>query len=108
MSPIGGPGGIGGAHGPGGPRGPSGPDGPSGIDDVAGDAPIEPPHAAGALEALAADVAAGRLTQREALDRLVEAAAGPELEPSERAELRELLRDLVANDPHLRALAGRI
>jgi hypothetical protein len=105
MSTIGGPGGIGG------PKGPAGPEGPSDIDDVAGDAPVEQaPAAAPAseIEALAAEVAAGRLTQREAIDRLVDAAAGPELGAAERAELRELLTDLVANDPYLGGLAGRI
>lgn len=105
MSTIGGPGGIGG------PRGPAGPEGPSDIDDVAGDTPVEQaPAAAPAsdVEALAAEVAAGRLTQREAIDRLVDATAGPELDASARAELRELLTDLAAHDPYLGSLIGRI
>jgi hypothetical protein len=105
MSTIGGPGGIGG------PRGPDGPDGPPEIDDVAGDAPVEQPQGtprASDVEALAAEVAAGRLTQREAIDRLIEATAGPGLDAAERAELRELLTDLVANDPYLGGLVGRI
>jgi len=105
MSTIGGPGGISG------PKGPEGPEGASEIDDVAGDAPVEPaPGAspAGNVEALAAEVAAGRLTQREAIDRLVDATAGPGLDAAERAELRALLTDLVANDPYLGSLAGRI
>jgi hypothetical protein len=118
MSTIGGPGGIGG------PKGPDGPDGLSDIEagevgeagGVAGKAAVE--HAplaqvggaaaTGDLEALAGEVAAGRLTPREAIDRLVEATAGPGLDASERAELRELLTDLVTNDPHLGALVGRI
>jgi hypothetical protein len=105
MSTIGGPGGIGG------PKGPDGPEGPSQIDDIAGEAPIEAAHgpsATGELAALAAEVAAGRLTPHEAIDRLVEATAGPGLDATERAELRELLTDLVANDPHLGGLTGRI
>jgi hypothetical protein len=117
MSTIGGPGGIGG------PKGPDGPDGLPDIDDVhdvqdvhdasgvAGQAAIAkaPATAAtGDVEALAAEVAAGRLTPHEAIDRLVEAAAGPGLDATERAELRELLTDLVTNDPHLGALVGRI
>jgi hypothetical protein len=105
MSTIGGPGGIGG------PRGPGGPDGPLDIDDVAGDAPVEQAQGvtgASDVEALAAEVAAGRLTPREAIDRLVDATAGPGLDPAERAELRELLTDLVANDPYLGSLVGRI
>jgi hypothetical protein len=105
MTTIGGPGGIGG------PKGPGGPEGPSEIDDVAGDAPVEQAPAAGppgdAL-ALAAEIAAGRLTPQEAIDRLVDAAAGPGLDAAERAELRALLTDLVANDPYLGSLAGRI
>jgi hypothetical protein len=114
MSTIGGPGGIGG------PRGPGGPDGPSQIDDlddVASQAPIgeargAPPagnvSGTGGIEALAAEVAAGRLTPREAIDQLVEATAGPELDAAERAELRELLSDLVAHDPYLGGLMGRM
>ena len=117
MSTIGGPGGIGG------PKGPDGPDGLSDIEEgdvaaggVAGKAAVE--HAplaqvagagaTGDLQSLAAEVAAGRLTPHEAIDRLVEATAGPGLDASERAELRELLTDLVTNDPHLGALVGRI
>jgi len=108
MTSIDGPAGIGG------PKGPGGPEGPSELDDVAGDAPVEQAHgtsgATGASDAsaLAAEIAAGRLTQREAIDRLVEATAGPGLDAAERAELRELLTDLVANDPYLGGLVGRI
>lgn len=106
--------------GPGGMNGPKGPDGPDGppelddldeLDDLSGDAPVEQPRGAARasdIEALAAEVAAGRLTQREALDRLVEATAGPGLDAAERAELRELLTDLVANDPYLGGMIGRI
>jgi len=106
--------------GPGGGFGPKGPDGPDGppdldvldeLDAPAGDAPVEQPREAARasdIEALAAEVAAGRLTQREALDRLVEATAGPGLDAAERAELRELLTDLVANDPYLGGMVGRI
>lgn len=105
MTTIDGPGGIGG------PNGPGGPEGPSEIEDVPGDAPVEQPHGptgASDVSALACEIAAGRLTQREAIDRLIEATAGPELDATERAELRELLTDLVANDPYLGGLAGRI
>ena len=109
MSTIGGPGGIGG------PSGPSGPDGPSEIevDAIVGEAPVEQARSAGEaaeLDALAAEVAAGRLTPHEAIDRLIEATAGAgaELGAAERAELRELLTDLVTNDPYLGALVGRV
>jgi hypothetical protein len=84
--------------------------GPSPSDAIGGDAA---PNAHGVgpaeLDALAAEVAAGRLTAREAVcvvvDRMVEAS---ELEIAEQAELRELLTDLVTNDPHLAALVERI
>lgn len=108
MSTIGGPGGVGG------PEGPSGPESPDGIDDVDGAGGLDaaagasPTAPAGELERLSAEVAAGRLTPREAIDQLVEATAGAVLDPAERAELRELLTDLVANDPYFGALAGRI
>jgi hypothetical protein len=108
MSSIGGPGGIGG------PKGPSGPSGPGEVDDVSdvgGESAIDSAtatRAAGELQAMAAEIAAGRLTAREAVDRLVDEIAGSEqLDPGERAELRELLGDLVANDPYLSSLAGR-
>ena len=58
---------------------------------------------------LAAELAAGRLTSQEAtrevIDRMVSVAG---LAPAEQAELRELLTDLVTNDPHLVGLFGRI
>jgi hypothetical protein len=106
MSTIGGPGGIGG------PKGPDGPDGPDDLDEAAplSQASAEKVDAAAStmVDQLAADIAAGKLTQREAIDRLVEATAGPELGAAERAELRELLSDLVANDPFLGTLANRV
>ena len=104
MSTIGGPGGIGG------PKGPGGPDGPDEIDaplaEVAPD--LVDAAASTMVDQLAADLAAGKLSQREAIDRLVEATASPELGAAERAELRELLTDLVANDPYLAGLGNRI
>jgi len=60
------------------------------------------------IDRLAAEVAAGRLTPREAIDQLVEATATPDLSPTERAELREMLSDLVANDPYFGGLANRV
>lgn len=110
MTSIGGPGGIGG---PKGPSGPSGPDGPEDVADVA-DADlggVDAAHAAkaaGELEAMAADIAAGKLTANEAIDRLVTELAGTDaLGKAEQAELREMLSDLVANDPYLQSLVGR-
>src|SRR5512139_684872 len=108
MTGIGGPGGIGG---PKGPTGIDGADAPGEIDeigDVADAGGVE--RAAGTgraadLDALSAEVAAGRLTPREAIDRLVDATATPDMDATERAELRELLTDLVANDPYLGGLA---
>ena len=108
MSSIGGPGGIGG---PKGPSGPSGPDGADKASDITADAGVDSARAARALsglEAMAADIAAGKLTAREAVDKLVSDIAGSEqLGPAEQADLRELLTDLVNNDPHLAALIGR-
>ncbi len=61
------------------------------------------------LEAMAADIAAGKLTAHEAIDRLVDEICGTDqLASAERAELRELLTDLVANDPYLQSLVGRV
>ncbi len=106
MTSIGGPGGIGGPKGPGGPQGPDGDGGVGDVADVAGSR--ETAATPGSIDALAADLAAGKLTPHEAIDRLVEATATPELGAAERAELRELITDLVANDPHLAALASRL
>jgi hypothetical protein len=114
MSPIGGTGGPGGI---GGPKGPGGPDGPEQIDDVGDVAEVgtagldgaTAARAAGGLEAMASEIAAGRLTPREAVDKLVDEIAGTDqLGAGERAELRELLSDLVANDPYLQSLVGRV
>src|SRR5690606_34794874 len=97
--------------------GPSGADGPDDVADVGdvgeigAESAIEgatAARAAGGLEAMAGDIAAGRLTAREAVDRLVDEIAGTDqLGASEQAELRELLTDLVANDPYLSSLVGR-
>jgi hypothetical protein len=124
MTTIGGPGGIGG------PKGPTSPDGAEpapGTGDLTGDVAAGsmhgPAHVAattaqgapdplGALGALGAELAAGRLTPHEVtgalIDRLVEATGGPAMDATERAELRELLTDLVTNDPYLAGLVGRI
>lgn len=120
MSTIGGPGGIGGPEGPGGPAGPGGPEGAEGTDAVADVGDVrdvadvgDVRGASGAtgasdVDALAADVAAGKITRREAVDQLVQSMAGPEMGAGERAELRELLSDLVDSDPYLGSLVGRI
>lgn len=116
MSTIGGPGGIGG---PKGPQGLDAPDGPS--ETAAADATdaTDAPDAASTtrlaatgdphLDAMASDIAAGKLTPREAVDKLVDQLAGTDaLDPADRAELREMMADLVANDPHLQGLLGRL
>ena len=114
MSPIGGAGGPGGV---GGPKGPGGPDGPDDVDDAGDVADVgtdssvsstTAAKAAGGLEAMASEIAAGKLTPREAVDKIVDEIAGTDqLGASERAELRELLSDLVENDPYLASLVGR-
>lgn len=117
MSGIDGPGGIGGPKGPTGPADAGSVDGAEG---AAGTAELERADAAGGaratesasstadIDALAAEVAAGRLTPKEAIEQLVESTATPDLSPSERAELREMLADLVANDPYFAGLGQRI
>lgn len=111
MSSIGGPGGIGGPKGPTGPSGPDGPDGTGDVSDVTADAGVDAARAARALsglEAMAADIAAGKLTAREAVNQLVDDIAGSEqLGAAEQADLRELLTDLVTNDPYLASLVNR-
>ena len=109
MSGIGGPGGIGGPKGPSGPSGPDGPDDVSDASDVGDVARADHAAGTGSIDKLAADVAAGRLTPQQAVDRLVDEIAGTQaLDASQRAELREMMADLIANDPNLAALVGRI
>ena len=114
MSTIGGPGGIGGPKGPKGPDGPGGPDGPDGPDKLSGGRGPDAASATAAtgqadIDAIASDIASGKLTPREAVDKLVDQIAGTDvLDPADRAELREMMADLVANDPHLQGLLGRI
>jgi hypothetical protein len=59
------------------------------------------------MDALAGEIAAGRLTPRQAIDYLVD-AAGVGLEAGEQTQLRELLSDLFANDPHLQSLLDQL
>src|SRR5262245_51095629 len=112
--------GISGSGGPGGPKGPGATDGPADVDEadaVEAGAPLEV-HAARAAAAsgveasgvdrIAADLDAGRITGREALDRLIDEAVPGELGAEERAELRQAMADLIAHDPHLAGLAARI
>ena len=108
MTGIGGPGGIGGPKGPGPVDGAPEIDDASAIDDVGDVERAAGTGRAADIDALSAQVAAGQLTAREAIDRLVDAAATPDMDATERAELREMLTDLVANDPYLGALAGRV
>lgn len=106
MSTIGGPGGVGGPKGPGGP---SDVDGANELDDVGSLDSTTAARAADGLEAMASEIAAGRLSAREAVDKLVEEIAGSDaLGKAEQAELRELLTDLVANDPYLQSIVGRM
>jgi hypothetical protein len=109
MTSIGGPGGIGGPKGPSGPTGPGGLDDVGDIDDVADVGKLDAAKAVGQLEAMAADIAAGKLTSNEAIERLVNDIAGSDqLDSVERSELKDMLVDLVANDPYLQSLVGRL
>lgn len=106
MSGIGGPGGVGGPKGPGGP---SDVDGADELDDVGALDSTTAARAADGLEAMASEIAAGRLSPREAVDKLVDEIAGTNaLGATERTELRELLTDLVENDPYLQSIVGRM
>lgn len=109
--------GAGGPSGPGGIGGPEGPDGPDevdGADAVGGGAAASgaarTAGAAGAdpIDQLAADLDAGRITGDQALDRLVDQALPPDLAIGDRDELRAMMMDLVASDPHLAQLAARL
>lgn len=105
MSGIGGPGGVGG------PKGPSGPSDVEAneLDDVGALDSTTAARAADGLEAMASEIAAGRLSPREAVDKLVDEIAGTNaLGATERTELRELLTDLVENDPYLQSIVGRM
>ncbi len=109
MTSIGGPGGIGGPKGPSGPAAPDAPDASAGADEVAEPTGAAAAAKAGEFDAIAADIAAGKLTPQQAVDRIVDEIAGSDaLGAADRAELRELLADLVANDPYLAALVGRV
>lgn len=108
---VGGPSGIGGPKGPGGPTGLDGPGGAEGAgeaDAIDSAEAVEHAENTADIDRLAAEVAAGKLTPKEAIDQLVEATATPDLSPAERAELRELLADIVANDPYFGGLADRV
>lgn len=125
MTGIGGPGGIGPkgpAAGPGGLGSASDAEAATGAEATSAAAGGEAAHAAQAghaaqrtgaaaglqgMDALAAEIAAGRLTPKQAVDYLVD-AAGAGLEPEERVELQELLGDLFANDPHLQSLIANL
>jgi hypothetical protein len=101
MSSIGGPGGVGG------PKPPGGVD-PAGTPDGAR-APNPTERSPAVMDQLAAELAAGRLSPHEAIERMIEEIAlDGSLGEAERSELRELLTDLVAHDPHLAALANRV
>jgi hypothetical protein len=119
--------GSGGAGGAGGPRGPNGPgdaDAPGEAGeateagevrplDLAAAGPAGPagsvgPVATDSVDRIAADLDAGRISGREALDRLIDEAVPGELAGADRTELRALMADLIAHDPHLQRLAARI
>ena len=105
MSSIGGPSGVGG------PKGPGGVDRPDGAGEVAETREAAPSERAapGEFDRIAADIASGKLTAQQAIDRMVdEIADSQHLGAPERAELREMLADLVANDPYLSSLLNRV
>ncbi|HTJ44886.1 MAG TPA: hypothetical protein VL463_22420 [Kofleriaceae bacterium] len=62
------------------------------------------------IDRIAADLDAGRISGREALDRLIDEAVPGDLglDDAERAELRAAMAEMIQNDPHLAGLASRI
>ena len=65
-------------------------------------------NAPSSVDTLAAEISAGRMTPNQAIDVLLDQAAGPDLPVQQRAQLRELLTDMLANDPHFAELTRRV
>jgi hypothetical protein len=88
---------LGGPAGPGGPGGPSGPSGPKAPDPIA---------------AIAADVKAGKLTPRQAVDKVLELTvdkgAAAHLPAKVKEKIRADLEALLTSDPLLAGKAKRI
>ena len=118
-----------GINGPGGPTSPSGPagspSGPAGPTDSAADSSATnfadqvrsasadsttaaTTSAPSSVDTLATEISAGRMTPNQAIEVLLDQAAGPDLPVEQRAQLRELLTDMLANDPHFAELTRRI
>ena len=119
-----------------GPGGPTSPSGPGGVTDSAaadgamatdGTADASTTNFAGqvrnasaeasaasttqapsSVDVLAAEISAGRMTPNQAIDVLLDQAAGPDLPVQQRTELRELLTDMLVNDPHFAELSRRV
>ena len=76
------------------------------VSGAAGAAALDP------VARIAADVAAGRIGQKEAVDRiLADVLQSPMVESvpqSVRAGMEDALRNLLAEDPHLRALVAAV
>ncbi len=60
------------------------------------------------VDALATEINAGRMTPNQAIEVLLDQTAGPDLPVEQRAQLRELLTDMLANDPHFAELTRRL
>jgi hypothetical protein len=60
------------------------------------------------MDSLAHEIAAGRMTPSQAVDVLIQQSASADMPESQRSELRSLLEDLLANDPHLVSLVQRM
>ena len=117
-----------GINGPGGPTSPSGPAGPTDsaaaadsaadtsatnfADQVrsasANSTTAATTSAPSSVDTLATEISAGRMTPNQAIEVLLDQAAGPDLPVEQRAQLRELLTDMLANDPHFAELTRRI
>ncbi len=113
MSISGGPGGIGGASGIGGVQGAGEIDGARELDgasELDGARATDGTRAVAdaKLDQLAAAVDAGQVSPHAALEQLLESSMASNLPEAQRAELRALVTDLAASDPHLRALLAKL
>ena len=60
------------------------------------------------VEQLAAAIDAGSVSPSAALEQLIDGSISSDLSAAQRAELRELVIDLAASDPHLASLLARL
>jgi len=97
--------------GPAGPAGPSGPDGSDGPEvslSPAGIGGAEAAKVEGRIAQMAEAMQAGSMRPEDALAELLDGAVGDDLDPELASELREMMHELIANDPYLASLAREV